>query len=48
MTPTLLDFIVIAVLLLSAILAFIRGFTREMFSLLGWVGAAAAAWFLLP
>ena len=48
MNPTLLDFIVIAVLLLSAILAFIRGFTREMFSLLGWVGAAAAAWFLLP
>ena len=48
MTPTLLDFVVIGVLLLSAILAFIRGFTREMFSLLGWVGAAAAAWFLLP
>ncbi len=48
MNPTLLDFIVVAVLLLSAILALIRGFTREMFSLLGWVGAAAAAWFLLP
>ena len=48
MNPTLLDFIVIGILLLSAILAFIRGFTREMFSLLGWVGAAAAAWFLLP
>lgn len=48
MNPTLLDFIVVGILLLSAILAFIRGFTREMFSLLGWVGAAAAAWFLLP
>ena len=48
MSPTLLDFVVIGVLLLSAILAYIRGFTREMFSLLGWVGAAAAAWFLLP
>lgn len=48
MNPTLLDFIVIGVLLLSAILAFIRGFTREMFSLLAWIGAAAAAWFLLP
>ena len=48
MNPTLLDFIVVAVLLLSAILALIRGFTREVFSLLGWVGAAAAAWFLLP
>jgi len=47
-TPTILDFVVIGVVLLSAILAFIRGFTREMFSLLGWVGAAAAAWFLLP
>ncbi len=48
MNPTLLDFVVVGVLLLSAILAYIRGFTREMFSLLGWVGAAAAAWFLLP
>ena len=48
MTPTILDFVVIGVVLLSAILAFIRGFTREIFSLLGWVGAAAAAWFLLP
>lgn len=48
MNPTFLDFVVIGVVLLSAILAFIRGFTREMFSLLGWVGAAAAAWFLLP
>ena len=48
MNPTPLDFIVVGVLLLSAILAFIRGFTREMFGLLGWVGAAAAAWFLLP
>ncbi len=48
MNPTLLDFVVIGVVLLSTILAFIRGFTREMFSLLSWVGAAAAAWFLLP
>ncbi|MCY4395288.1 MAG: CvpA family protein [Rhodospirillaceae bacterium] len=48
MNPTFLDFVVIGVVLLSAILAFVRGFTREMFSLLGWVGAAAAAWFLLP
>ena len=48
MNPTLLDLIVIGVVLLSTVLAFIRGFTREMFSLLAWVGAAAAAWFLLP
>lgn len=48
MSPTLLDYIVVGVLALSVILAFIRGFTREMFSLLGWIGAAAAAWFLLP
>ena len=48
MNPTLLDFFVVGILLVSAILAFIRGFTREMFSLLGWIGAAAAAWFLLP
>ena len=48
MNPTLLDIIVIGVVLLSAVLAFIRGFTREMFSLLAWAGAAVAAWFLLP
>lgn len=48
MNPTLLDLIVIGVVLLSAILAFIRGSTREVFSLVGWIGAAAAAWFLLP
>lgn len=48
MNPTLLDVIVIGVVLLSAVLAYIRGFTREMFSLVAWVGAAAAAWFLLP
>ena len=48
MNPTLLDFIVIGVVLLSTALAFIRGLTREMFSLLAWVGGAAAGWFLLP
>ncbi len=34
-----LDYIVIAVVLLSAFLALMRGFVRELFSLIAWVGA---------
>ena len=36
------DLIVIAVLLVSALLAFSRGFMRELFSVAGWVGAIFA------
>jgi membrane protein required for colicin V production len=43
---TLLDGIVIFVVLVSAILAMIRGFTREVFSIGSWVAAAAATYFL--
>ncbi len=48
MNPVLLDIVVLAVVLLSALLAFVRGFTREIFSLLAWIGGAAAAWLSLP
>ncbi len=43
---TLLDGILIIVVLISAVLAMIRGFTREVFSIASWVAAAAAAYFL--
>ena len=43
---TLLDGIVLVVVLISAVLAMIRGFTREVFSIASWVAAAAAAYFL--
>jgi membrane protein required for colicin V production len=43
---TLLDGIVIFVVLVSAVLAMIRGFTREVFSIGSWVAAAAATYFL--
>ncbi|MFA4994323.1 MAG: CvpA family protein [Bdellovibrionales bacterium] len=33
------DYIVIGIILLSAFLALMRGFTRELFSLIAWVGA---------
>ncbi|MDR3494613.1 MAG: CvpA family protein [Ancalomicrobiaceae bacterium] len=43
---TLLDGIVLAVILISAILAMYRGFIREIFSIASWAAAAAAAYFL--
>lgn len=42
------DIVVIAILLLSALLAFIRGFTTEVLSLAGWVGAAMIAIYAYP
>lgn len=42
MTITLLDLILIAVMLISAALAMVRGFTREVLSIASWVAAAAA------
>jgi membrane protein required for colicin V production len=38
-----LDYIVIGIVLLSGLLALMRGFTREIFSLIAWVGAYFAA-----
>lgn len=46
MSITLLDGILIAVMLVSAVLAMIRGFTREVFSIASWVAAAAATYLL--
>lgn len=42
---TLLDGVVLLVILISAVLAMIRGFTREVFSIGSWVAAAAVAYF---
>ena len=46
MPITLLDGILVVVMLISAGLAMIRGFTREVFSIGSWVAAAAATYFL--
>jgi len=42
------DLVVLIVMALSAILAFARGFVREVLSIGGWIGAAALSVFLLP
>ena len=39
---TLLDFILIAIMLISGLLALMRGFTREVLSLVAWAAAVAA------
>ncbi|MGD9739018.1 MAG: CvpA family protein [Bauldia sp.] len=46
MSFTLFDFIVIVIVLISAVLAMVRGFVREVLSIISWVVAAAAAYFL--
>ncbi len=43
MPITLLDGILIVIMLISAILAMIRGFSREVFSIISWAVAAVAA-----
>ncbi|TPW32028.1 CvpA family protein [Pararhizobium mangrovi] len=48
MPITILDGIVIAVMLFSAVLAMVRGFSREVLSVVSWVLAAAAAYFFYP
>jgi membrane protein required for colicin V production len=45
MPLTLLDFILIGIMLISGLLALMRGFTREVLSLLAWGVAAVAAYF---
>lgn len=45
---TLIDGIVAAVIILSAILAYARGFVRESLAILGWVGAAVLAFLFAP
>ena len=41
---SILDLVVIAVILISALLAAVRGFTREVLAIVAWVTAAGAAW----
>ena len=48
MSLTILDLIVIGAVVLSALLAAVRGFTREVLSIASWVAAAVAAWSLHP
>lgn len=43
MSITLLDGILLVIMLISAILAMIRGFSREIFSIISWVAAGATA-----
>lgn len=45
MPVTILDAIVIFVVLISAILAMVRGFVREVLSIASWAAAAAAAFY---
>lgn len=46
MPITLLDGILVVIMLISALLAMIRGFVREVLSIAAWIAAAAAAFFL--
>ena len=48
MTITLLDGIFLVFTLLSAVLAMVRGFSREVLSVASWVIAAAAAYSFYP
>lgn len=45
---TLFDVLVIGVLLVSSVLALLRGFTNEVLSILAWVAGALAALWLFP
>ncbi len=48
MPVTLLDLILIAVMLISGLLAMVRGLLREVFSIVSWVAAAAVAAYFYP
>src|ERR671928_257740 len=48
MPVSILDLIVLGVVLISALLAAVRGFTREVLAIVAWAAAAAAGWFLHP
>jgi membrane protein required for colicin V production len=45
---SILDLVVIGVVVISALLAAVRGFTREVLAIVAWVAAAAVAWLLHP
>ncbi len=46
MPITLLDGILLAIMLVSAVLAMVRGFSREVLSIVSWIAAAVAAFYL--
>src|SRR5262245_27334793 len=48
MPITLLDGILVGFTLVSAMLAMVRGFSREILSIASWIAAAATAFFLYP
>ena len=49
MTLTILDAILVAIMLVSALLAMVRGFSREVLSVVAWaVSAFAAFYFFEP
>lgn len=48
MPVTILDLVVIGVVLISALLAAVRGFTREVLAIASWIAAAAVAWVFHP
>ncbi|MGL5361651.1 MAG: CvpA family protein [Bosea sp. (in: a-proteobacteria)] len=48
MPVTILDLIVVGVVLISALLAAVRGFTREVLAIASWGAAAAVAWIFHP
>lgn len=48
MPVTILDLVVIGVVTISALLAAVRGFTREVLAIASWVVAAAVAWVFHP
>jgi membrane protein required for colicin V production len=45
---TIFDGVVAGIILVSAVLAYSRGFVREIMSILGWVGAAIVAFIFAP
>ena len=47
-TGTIFDLIVIAALIVSAVIAFLRGFIREVLTILGVVGGLVCAYFMGP
>jgi len=46
--PSYLDLGLIAIVLVSALLSMLRGFTREVLAIASWVAAAAAAYYFHP
>jgi membrane protein required for colicin V production len=48
MPVTILDLVVLGVVVISALLAAVRGFTREVLAIGSWIAAAVAAWILHP